>query len=199
MVEADPRLARYLTRVLRPVAPALAIVASPFEHAVLPPAAFDLGVAASSFHWLPPQRSLRRIARALRPGGWWAAWNNHHGDPTRPSRFHDLLDRVYRDVAIPGAAGRHTPEAHARHVKAQVEQLRATGAFDRIACEDLHWTARLPTDRVVALWATFSEIAVLPAPRRARFRTALRATIDDELGGRVTIPMLTPLYTARRR
>ncbi|EQD38338.1 Methyltransferase type 11, partial [mine drainage metagenome] len=51
-----------------------------FEEVPLRPGSFDLGVAATSFHWLPERRGLRKVARALRPGGWWAAWGNEHGD-----------------------------------------------------------------------------------------------------------------------
>ena len=70
-----------------------------FETAALPTAGFDLGTAATSFHWLPQRLALRKVARVLKPGGWWATWNNHHGDPTRASPFHEALQPIYQKLS----------------------------------------------------------------------------------------------------
>src|SRR5262249_5070395 len=73
-VEPDTRLADF-TRRNNPDR-ALTILVSAFEDAKLDEAAFDLGVSATAFHWLDEDAALARIARLLRPGGWWAAfWN----------------------------------------------------------------------------------------------------------------------------
>src|SRR5262245_31931171 len=73
-VEPDPRLAEFL-RTANPD-PALTVLVSAFEDAVLEEGAFDLGVSGTAFHWLEEGAALAKIARLLRPGGWWAAfWN----------------------------------------------------------------------------------------------------------------------------
>ncbi len=51
-----------------------------FEDAELSPHAFDLVVAATSFHWLDPDTALDKIADVLRPGGHVALWWNVFSD-----------------------------------------------------------------------------------------------------------------------
>ncbi|EQD27852.1 Methyltransferase type 11, partial [mine drainage metagenome] len=81
LIEPDRRLVRFLRANLRYRPGAVTFHPHRFEEVPLRPGSFDLGVAATSFHWLPERRGLRKVARALRPGGWWAAWGNEHGDP----------------------------------------------------------------------------------------------------------------------
>jgi len=199
LVEADPRLARFLRRELAPGSARLTVLNAPFERTRLAESSFDLAVAASSFHWLPPRRALRSIARALRPGGWWASWNQHHGDPFRPSRFHQALQPLYRQLH----GGRPPRPPDRRGAQAdrarRIADLRAVGAFDRIRVEELRWDAHLSTEHVTALWGTFSDVLTLPRPRRRWFLGELGRLVDREFGGEATIPILTPLYTARRR
>jgi len=54
------------------------------------------------------------------------------------------------------------------------------------------------TARVTALWASFSDIATLPPRTRDRFLRELGRVSDEEFGGQVAFPILTPIYTARR-
>ena len=69
-VEPDARLAGFLRQTI--TNPALQVVVQPFEEAKLADGRFDLGVAATAFHWLEEDAALAKIARLLRPGGWWA-------------------------------------------------------------------------------------------------------------------------------
>ena len=90
LIEPDQRLADFLRREFRPT-PADSVIEvrnATFEDVDLPAASFDLGVAATSFHWLPVLPALQKVARLLRPGGWWAMWWTVFGDPLRPDAFH---------------------------------------------------------------------------------------------------------------
>ncbi|MGH9563215.1 MAG: class I SAM-dependent methyltransferase, partial [Terracidiphilus sp.] len=69
-VEPDSRLVTFLCETVRDEA--LTVVASSFEDAVLDEASFDLGVSATAFHWLNEDLALAKVAKLLRPGGWWA-------------------------------------------------------------------------------------------------------------------------------
>jgi SAM-dependent methyltransferase len=202
LVEVDPRLARYLRATVARSASRVRIVRAPFEAAKLPTSGFDLVVAASSFHWLPQRRALRKVARVLHPGGWWAAWNNHHGDPSRRSEFHDELQPLYQKLS-----GRRRPSYGAsqrlraqdrREAERRLAALRAVGTFDRITKTNLRWTVPLTADGVVRLWSTFSDVATLPPARRRWFLGAIDQLVKGRFGGKVTLPVVTPLYTARR-
>lgn len=198
LIEPDRRMARYLAGALGPRGDRATIQVVPFERARLPDGEFDLGVAATSFHWLPERPALRRVARALRSGGWWATWNHHHGDPYRPSPFHQALQPLYRELSPRGNADRYTRRTDLAHRRGRLRALRATDRFDRISLDPVRWTVTLSTERVVALWGTFSEIATLPPRPRVRFLSGLRRIAEEQFHGRVTFPMQTPVYTARR-
>ncbi len=199
LVEPDRRLVRYLHRRLRDAGATVTIVPRAFERASLPPSSFDLAVAATSFHWLPLRPALRRVARSLRPGGWWAAWNSHHGDPYRPSRFQDELQPLYAQLRGRAAPYDRGVRSDRRERDRRFAALRSVGAFERPRREEIHWTATLSARRVAALWATFSEIQTLPTADRRRFLAKLDRLVRTRFGGRVRLRILTAVYTARRR
>ena len=86
---ANARLVDYLRAQIPD--PRLCFEATTFEAADLPEGGFDLGYAASSFHWLDTAVSLEKVASLLRPGGAWAMWWNIHQDPDRPHPFGDAV------------------------------------------------------------------------------------------------------------
>jgi len=198
LIEPDRRLLRYLLNTLGARADRVRTLMVPFERATLPAGSFDLGVAATSFHWLPERLALRKVARALKPGGWWAAWNNHYGDSHRPSPFHRAIQPLYRELSGGRVVWPYTKASAKRERIQRIRSLEAVGAFDRIRREDVRWNVTLNTARVTALWGTFSEIITLPAPRREWFLSELARTAEEQFANRVTIPILTPIYTARR-
>jgi SAM-dependent methyltransferase len=197
LVEPDRRLARYLLNRLGNHDGRVRVVTDPFERVVLPRGGFDLGVAASSFHWLPERLALRKVARALKPGGWWATWNNHHGDPYRTSSFHRALQPLYRELSGRNEKG-YTKARAVKDRRDRIRALESVEKFDHISREDIRWTATLGAARVRALWGTFSDIVTLPPKKREWFLTELARVVDEQFGHRVEIPMLTPVYTARK-
>ena len=52
----------------------LDVVTSSLEDAEVADAAFDLAVAATSFHWVDQEVGLSKLGHALKPGGWVALW-----------------------------------------------------------------------------------------------------------------------------
>lgn len=198
LIEPDRRLARYLRANLGTWSGRVGISVLPFERAPLPSAGFDLGVAATSFHWLPERRALRKIGRALKPGGWWATWNNHHGDGSRSSPFHRALQPLYRELAQGRPGGAPTRAAARKYRFARLRALRSVGSFTEVAVEEIRWTATLRTARVQALWGSFSEIVTLPPRKRAWFLNELGRIVDRRFAGEIDLPVLTPIYTARR-
>jgi len=201
VVEPDPRLARYLRRNLR--SKAVRIVVDTFEGVRLPPTSFDLVVAATSFHWLEPRPALRKVARLLRPGGWWVMWGNHHGDPYRASAFDDAIQPLYQRrsrsrPSLPPARRRKEQEVDRRAGRRTLAAVRSVGAYERIGRRNVHWTATLPTERVVGLWASFSDIATRPPAQREAFLSGLGRIAEEQFGGTVRLPVLTSIYSARR-
>ncbi|HVN01272.1 MAG TPA: class I SAM-dependent methyltransferase [Caulobacteraceae bacterium] len=192
-IEPDPRLAAYL-RAACPSA-ALRILTKTFEATEPGERAFALGLAATSFHWLDEATALAKIARALKPGGWWAALWNVFGDDAYPDPFHAATQRVLAGPLSPSAGQGGTP--FALDAAARIAAIDAAGAFERVLYQTSHWPLVLTADQTVALYATYSNIVAMPNPGQAL--AELRRIAETEFGGQVTRNMTTILYLARRR
>ena len=191
-IEPDPRLAAYLGTSHRDAA--LQVMVSTFEEAVLDESAFDLGVCATAFHWLEEDFALAKVARLLRPGGWWAMVWNVFGDSSRPDAFHEATKMLLAGPRGPSAGTRDVP--FALDCTARVEALRRTGAFELVEQRNSAWMLELDPEQTVALYATFSEINA--RQDRQRVLSEIGRIARDEFQGRVHRNMTTSLYTARR-
>ncbi len=192
-IEPDSRLAAFLRQSIQDTA--LSVNVSTFEDAVVEQASFDLGISATAFHWLNEDMALIKVAHLLRPGGWWAMVWNVFGDNIRPDPFHEATKALVPAPLSPSAGSRDIP--FALDAEARVAALERTGVFDAIEHRASAWSLVLDADETVALYATFSNIAI-----RAD-REAILAELDriarDAFHGRVIRNMTTILYTARRR
>jgi SAM-dependent methyltransferase len=195
-VEPDPRLAAYL----RQRAPALHVINAPFETAELPRADFDLGLAATSFHWLDELAALNKIATLLRPGGAWAMVWNVFGDDERPDPFHEATDELLNGgPRSPGNGGR-AGVPFALQLNARYSAFGRSGAFEDIRHETRAWELVLDPDQTVALYSTYSDMTARPPDEQRQVLAELRRiAAAPPFAGRVVRNMLTILYTARRK
>ena len=195
-IEPDARLAGYLRASL--VSPALQVVNATFESAEPPRASFDLGLAATSFHWIDALKGLNKVAALLRPGGWWAMVWNVFGDDDRPDPFHEATDALLNDgPKSPSQAAQGT--ANALRTNDWLSAFGRCGAFEDIASRIERWELVIDPDQVVALYSTYSNIAAYPADERREVLAELRRIAADTFAGRVVRNMVTILYTARKR
>lgn len=190
-VEPDDRLASFLRRTIPDKA--LTVLISPFEDAALPEAHFDLGLSATAFHWLSEDVALMKVARLLRPGGWWAMVWNVFGDSRRPDPFHEATNALLSGPL--SLSNGDTP--FALDVEARLAALERTHAFDPGEHRTSAWSLVLNPDQIVALYGTYSNINI--RPDREAVLEELRRVARDEFQGRVTRNMVTSLYIARRR
>jgi SAM-dependent methyltransferase len=192
-VEPDSRLATFLRETVQDEA--LTVVSSTFEDAALDEAGFDLGVSATAFHWLDEDFALAKVAKLLRPNGWWAMVWNVFGDDSRPDSFHEATKALLNGPSSPSAGVRNIP--FALDVEARVAALERTRSFDAVEHRTGAWPLVLDTDQTVALYATFSNINI--RPDRDAVLAELGRIARDEFHGHVTRNMTTSLYIARRR
>jgi SAM-dependent methyltransferase len=198
VVEPDERLARFLTTTLGQSTSGIEVKIATFEEAELPSGWFDLGTAATVLHWLDEEATLRKVARILRSGGWWAMWWNVFGDPSQRDAFHEATNSLlaHLDRSPSASSGGRPP--FALDVDTRIAKLRSVGAFDNITSDIIRWTAVLNTVQVQGLYATFPSISRLPTTQQQRLLEELGRIADDAFGGRVERHMVTPLYTAQR-
>ena len=191
-VEPDNRLADFLQSSNPDQA--LKVIVSTFEDAPLEECAFDLGFSATAFHWVEEDAALAKIARLLRPGGWWAAFWNVFGDDSRPDPFHLATKALLGGPSSPSAGERDVP--FGLDAEARLAALKRTGAFDIADSTTSAWSLVLDADQTVALYSTYSNVSV--RPDREAVLAELGRIARDEFGGRVMRNMTTSLYIARR-
>jgi SAM-dependent methyltransferase len=192
-VEPDDRLAAFLRKTIPDKA--LEVLTATFEEAVLREASFDFGLSATAFHWLTEDLALMKVAKLLRPGGWWAMVWNVFGDSRRPDPFHEATRILLNGPSSPAEGDGDIP--FALDAEARLAALERTDAFDNVQHRTSAWSLVLDPDQTVALYASYSNINI--RPDREALLTELHRLARDEFQCRVTRNMVTSLYVARRR
>jgi SAM-dependent methyltransferase len=192
-IEPDDRLADFLCQSLK--TESLTVVRSTFEDAGLLSAGFDLGFSATAFHWLDEETALKKVARVLRPGGWWVMIWNDFGDPARADPFHEATTLLLNGPSSPSTQDRELPFAQDKD--ARLRAIEGTNAFDHIGHRTSAWSLVLDPDQVVRLYSTYSNINI--RPDREAILAELGRIARDKFEGCVTRNMITSLYMARLR
>jgi SAM-dependent methyltransferase len=194
-IEPDDRLAAHLRATSADLR--LRIDETSFEETILAPEAFDLGFAATSFHWLEQASALAKVHAALKPGGWWAmAWHNFGAGPDKDP-FQEATDHLFVETPESPSHGKAGRPPFSLDEEARLGDLAAAG-FEGGEVEIWRWTAIYETARVAALYRTFSPIQALAPERREALLADLARIADEQFGGRVERPFTSVLYTARR-
>ena len=91
-IEPDPGLAAYLHTAFEesPVE----VVESSLESAILEDGAFELALAATSFHWVDQEVGLGKLHRAIRPGGSVALWWTLYRDVWATDQFTRAVEEI---------------------------------------------------------------------------------------------------------
>lgn len=194
-IEPDERLAAFLARTIPDKA--LRIDPTAFEEAMLPAAHFDLGVAATSFHWLEQAPALAKACAALKPGGWWAMWWTQFGDDPELDAFQSATDHLFANTSSSPSHGQKGGPPFALDRERRLHDLASAG-FQNAQIDTWRWTLIYDTARVIGLYGTFSPIQALAPDRRREVLREIARIADERFGGRVERPFATALYTAQR-
>ena len=194
-IEPDERLAGFLAWTIRDSA--LHIERTAFEEAMLPFAHFDLGVAATSFHWLEQIPALAKAYAALKPGGWWAMWWMQFGSDRELDAFQCATDHLFANTASSPSHGEKGGPPFALDRDRRLRDLASAG-FQNAETDIWRWSLTYDTARLVGLYSTFSPIQALAPDRRRKMLREIARIADERFGGRVERPFATALYTAQR-
>ena len=183
----------------------LELIVGEFESVELPSDPFDLVVAATSFHWVPPGAGLARVASMLRPGGFVALWWSHFGDSDREDPFREavqpLLLRHAPQLAEGSERGGAGVGAHpyALDFETRTHEFDASGAFGPLEQFVIPWTATLTSVELRQFFNSFSNWMSLEDVVRNRLLDDIEEMVADDFGGVVQRPYLTAIYSAQRR
>lgn len=189
-IEPNVAMARYLNRVLADAR--LDVIVAAFEDTALPSAAYDLAVAATSFHWVSQPEGMAALRRVVRRGGWVAIWWTLFEDPRAP----DDLSRLVETLAGPLPV--LDPSAPPFQLDEPARRADLTGAgFADVDSEVVHSTCELDAPAARALYASMAVILHQPPEEQARVLDAIEAAVRDRLANRVERELVTAIYTAR--
>jgi ubiquinone/menaquinone biosynthesis C-methylase UbiE len=158
-----------------------------FEEWNLQANSFDAVLAASSFHWIPPEIACPKVADALRDNcPLILLWNVV---PQPRDEVFQVLESVYRNCA-PSMAKYVSIEQDKLNLQALVQTVIDSGFFQELITSELVYNITYNTDNYLMLLSTLSPyIALEPEVRNALF-AGLRDTIDMHLGGAIELEHL---------
>jgi SAM-dependent methyltransferase len=132
-----------------------------FGHATgLADARADIVTCSQSLHWMEPAPTFAEVARILRPGGVFAAY-----DCDWPPTFHWQVERAYRDclarATIVEQARGLSRDVHAWDKREHLERMRASGYFRFTKEILLHHVEQGSAERLVGLALSQGQLATL--------------------------------------
>jgi SAM-dependent methyltransferase len=122
----------------------------------LPAGAADIVTCSQSFHWMEPVATLSEVARLLRPGGVFAAYDYDWPPIVHPdveAAFEELVRHVGMRRALRGQP-RHTKDLH-------LDRMRESGHFRFVREVVLHSRERGSAERVVGMALSLGPLSVM--------------------------------------
>ncbi len=122
----------------------------------LPDGAADIVTCSQSFHWMEPEPTLAEVARILRPGGVFAAYDYDWPPVVHPdveAAYEEMLRRIGVRRALRGQP-RHTKESH-------LERIHESGHFRYTREVVLHSRELGSAERIVGMALSLGPMAVM--------------------------------------
>lgn len=164
-----------------------------------PPAgmAFDLVFAATSWHWIDPERRYQKAWALLRPGGHLAFWGAMHVFPEDADLFFYEIQDVYDEIGEglpPGTAW--PPTGELPDERADIEE---SGLFSVVTIWEFDWETSYDADGYIRLLDTFSGHIMMEQWQRDRLYGEIRRRLAARPDGRLRRHWGAVLHVARRR
>lgn len=197
-IEPDPNLVMKLNKRLEGYPQnSFTLVHSTFEDAKLPTSYFDLGIAATSFHWVDPAKGLEKVFQLLRSGGWFAMWWTVFGDPTNMDAFMQKTNHLFAPLSTSPSHKAGYRHPYPLQKDERINDLTKSG-FTEILSEEIRWASQMDVRRTIQLVSTFSPVARLNETERATFLCEIERIINNDFGGTVKRNFVTAIYLARK-
>jgi SAM-dependent methyltransferase len=195
-IEPDPAMASYLAAVT--ASADLDVLTTTFEEAEVAGDAFDLAVAATSFHWVDQEVGLSKLGQALRPRGWVALWWTLFRDPNQLDEFSQEVEHVLGPATRgafdePGRPPFQLDESHRRR-----DMTRWAGLED-VTSEIITWTCELTAVQARALYASMATVIRRPPDEQRTILDEVERVAMRTSDGLVRRRFVTALYTGCRR
>jgi SAM-dependent methyltransferase len=159
--------------------------------------AYDVVLAATSWHWVDPLVRYRRAWELLRPGGHLAFWSATHVFPVGGDPIFDELQAVYDEIGegLPEGALRPRPG----ELPDQRNEIEASGLFQTVLVHELDWDVDYDAAGYLQLLDTFSGHIAMERQQRERLYSEIRRLLAAREDGRLRRGWGAVLHVARRR
>ncbi|HDT1289577.1 hypothetical protein AZ021_004522 [Enterobacter ludwigii] len=197
-VESDSKLSDDLTRRLCELYPErLKVINLKFEESLLASEYFDLGIAATSWHWIDQLSGTLEAFRIIKPGGCFAIWWTVFQDRWKKDDFYQKTEHLFRCLSFtPSYQGRDiTPFGLQK--TARTEALVRAGFVDVIN-EVVDWHTEMSASQTKALISTFSPVLKLEEKERVSLLDEIERIVNIEFGGKVTRYFSSVIYLGRK-
>ncbi len=196
-LEPGHNLAATLAHHVAPF-PRIAIEEVTFEDWPVETEAFDLVMAAQSFHWIPAEIGCAKAAQALKPTGSLALFWNLSPDSEGPEHeAWSRIQQVYWECA-PEIAHEPGADPLTAQVRTLEAQLRAQHKYFRdVVVQQFPWSLRYDTAQYLQLLNTYSNHLTLPDERRKCLRGGIAEVIEQH-GGSVSKNYVSLLLAAHK-
>lgn len=165
-----------------------------FEEWELETGKFDAVLAASSFHWIPPDVGYPKAADALRPDGNLILLWNKELQPQYD--LYQQLSKIYQ-IHAP-SLDRYEDRATQEEILRGLGQMIAdSGKFKDLVSGQVESQVTYTVDQYLMLLNTYSPYLKLdPLHKQALFE-GLRHKIEQDFGGKIQLSYLSAFHIAR--
>lgn len=156
--------------------------------------AFDLVLAASSWHWVEPERGYRKAGAHLKPGGCLAVLATLH-----PKPYFGPFERIqsaYREI-VP-EWGDPNSSRTTDFILDAADEMRRSGCFGEVASFEVRWVEQYSTKQYLRLLGTYSDHFRLESAQREPLFDRIGRIIDEEYEGIVVRPYVTVGFVGRK-
>ena len=196
-VEPGQALAAFLLNKLGTEFPMLDVIIAKFDDANLVAGAYDLVLAATSFHWLDKQTRFQRCYDLLRSGGVLAV--------VQTNQIESDVDAGFFEAAQPICdRHQHTDPPPALPTEEALEpeeyaDLVASGLFDNIQLHKYRWDQTYSSRDYGDLMRSYSVTQAMEPPQQEALISEICAFIEAKFEGEITRPLVMTLSLGRKR
>jgi SAM-dependent methyltransferase len=166
-----------------------------FEEWVLETENFDAVLAASSFHWIPPEIGYPKAAKALQKNGYLILLWNKELQPCY--KVYQSLSEIYQAHApsLNRYEDRKTQEDILRGLG---QMITDSGQFKDVVCGQIESEVTYTVDEYLTLLNTYSPYIILEPQNKQALFAGLRNRIEQEYGGRLQLSYLSAFHIAQK-
>ena len=195
-VEPGEALAAFLSKKLGVEFPRLNVVVAKFGDAVLEAGAFDLVLAATSFHWVDRETRFQRCYDLLREGGALAVIHTNQIESDADAGFFAAVQPIY-DLHQDNDPGFALPSEDELKPE-EYGGLVASGLFDDIRLHKYRWDQTYTSREYGDLMRSYSGTQAMEQQQQEALIGDVTAFVDAEFGGAITRPLVMTLSLGRQ-